>query len=293
MYNAKRFHLIFANLIPQNRLMKELPQRFVTALLVGIVIIGGTLISKYTFGIIFLAISIISSIEYIKITKLRQISLSKRWILIIVNSLVFLLGYGIAIDVLPTRYRILGVLPIFFLFSAGLFGKSSPDYKLSSILISGHAYIGLPLMVLPYVYLHNNDFWPSYVIGILCCVWGNDVGAYLIGKSIGKRKLLPKVSPNKTWEGFIGGLVVAMFVGFVFSLVSENLNTLQWILFGLFTGFGSAFGDLISSSLKRTFGVKDSGNMLPGHGGFIDRFDGFFIGIVFAFAYLSLLGVIY
>ena len=273
--------------------MKELPQRFVTALIVGIIIIGGTLLHKYSFGIVFLAISVISSIEYIKITRLRQISISKRWILIIVNSLVFLLGYAIAIDLLPMQYRILGILPIFFLFSAGLFGKSSPDYRLSSILISGHAYIGLPLMVLPYIYLHNNDFWPSYVIAILCCVWGNDVGAYLIGKSIGRHKLIPKVSPNKTWEGFFGGIIVAMFVGFVFSLISENLSTGQWVAFGLFAGFGSAFGDLISSSLKRTFGVKDSGNMLPGHGGFIDRFDGFFISIVFTFAYLSLLGVIY
>lgn len=273
--------------------MKELPQRVLTALIVGIIIIGGTLLSKYTFGIVFLAIAVISSIEYIKITQLANISATKQWILIIVNSLVFLLGFCIAIDILPKQYRILGILPSFFLFSAGMFGKSSPDYRLSSLLISGHAYIGLPLMVLPYIYLHNNEFWPSYVIAILCCVWGNDVGAYMIGKSIGKHKLLPKISPKKTWEGLIGGLIIAMLVGYVFSLASDNLSPFQWILFGLFAGIGAAFGDLIGSMLKRSFGVKDSGNMLPGHGGFIDRFDGLYISIVFTFAYLSLLGIIY
>ena len=273
--------------------MKELPQRVITASIVGIIIIGGTLLSKYTFGIVFFVVAIISSIEYMQITRLKQISTTKRWLLILANVLVFALGYFIAIDLIPTQFRILGILPIFFLFSAGLFGKSSPDYRLSSLLISGHAYIGLPLMVLSYIYLHKDDFWPSYVIAILCFVWGNDIGAYLIGKAIGTNKLLPRVSPNKTWEGFIGGLVVAMFAGFIFSLVSDNLTLFQWILFGLFAGFGAAFGDLISSSLKRTFGVKDSGNLLPGHGGFIDRFDGFFIAIVFSFAYLSLLGIIY
>ena len=272
--------------------MKEMPQRAVTALLIGLVMIGGTLLNQYTFGIVFLTVCVLATFEFIKITRLGQVSATKQWILVLVNVSVFLLGYLIAINVFPKDIRILGIIPLFLLFSVGLFGNSSPDYRLSSIFISGHAYIGLPLMVLSYIYLHNANFWPSYVIAILCCVWGNDVGAYLIGRQFGKTKLLPKVSPKKTWEGLIGGLVIAMLVGYIFSYFSDNLSGKHWILFGLFAGIGSSFGDLISSSLKRTFGVKDSGNLLPGHGGIIDRFDGFFIAIVFCFAFLSLLGII-
>lgn len=272
--------------------MKEIRQRTITAIIMGFIMIIGTLLNQYTFGLIFLTISVLSSFEYITITRLGLISSTKQWILVIVNAMVFLIGYLIAIDVLPSQYRILGVLPIFLLFCVGLIGKSAPDYRLSSILISGHVYIGIPLMVLNYIYLHNNDYWPSYIIAILCYVWGNDVGAYLVGKAIGKTKLIPKVSPKKTWEGLIGGLFIAMFVGFIYSFFSKNLQQHEWILFGLVAGAGSSFGDLISSSLKRTFGVKDSGNLLPGHGGFIDRFDGFFMAIIFSFAYLTLLNVI-
>lgn len=267
-------------------------QRVTTGLVVGLIFIGGTLLSKYTFGLIFLSVTILASIEYIKITRLDQISYSKKWILTVVNALVFLLGFLIAINVIPNNWRILGVLPIFFLFSLGLFGKSSPDYRLSSILISGHVYIGLPLMVLNYIYLHREDFWPSYVIAIICFVWANDVSAFLIGKHFGKHKLLPRVSPKKTWEGMIAGLIAAMATGIIFSFASDNLSLKQWLIFGLVAGVGASFGDLVGSSLKRTFGVKDSGKLLPGHGGLIDRFDSFFIAIVFAFAYLTLLGII-
>lgn len=272
---------------------KELQQRVLTGLIGGLVIIGGTLLNKYTFGFVFLVISIISTFEYIEITRLKQISATKQWGLVVVNAFVFLLSFFIAIGELPNHFSILGILPIFLLFSAGLLGRSSPDFRLSSLIISGHVYIGLPLMVLNYVYLNKGDYWPSFVIGILCFVWGNDIGAYAFGKWLGKHKLLPKVSPKKTWEGLIGGLISAMIVGFVYSLFSKNLTTIQWILFALFAGIGSSFGDLVSSSLKRTFGVKDSGSLLPGHGGFIDRFDGFFIAIIFSFAYLSLVGIIH
>jgi len=273
--------------------MKEIVQRSLTALVVGIIIIAGTLFSKYTFGIIFLAISVISSREFITITKLDEISTTKKWILILVNAFVFLLGYGIAINLIPENLRIIGIIPMFLLFSAGLFGRTSPDYRLSATFLSGHIYIGIPLMLLNYIYIHESDFWPSYVLAILIFVWCNDVGAYLIGRAIGKTKLIPQVSPKKTWEGFLGGVFLSLLGAFIFSNFSNNLTVTQWLVLGFFSSLGSTFGDLIASSLKRTFKVKDSGSILPGHGGFIDRFDGFFIAIVFAFAYLSLLGVIY
>lgn len=271
--------------------MNELTKRTITAFAIGLVMVGA-LLNQWVFGFIFLSISVLASFEYIKITKLKAISVSKQWILVFVNAFVFLLGYGIAVEILPNNSRILGILPLFLLFSAGLFGKSSPDYTLSSLLISGHAYIGLPLMVLNYIYLHGNTIWPSFVISILLFVWANDVGAYVIGKWIGKTKLAPRISPNKTWEGLVGGLAFAMLIGFIYHYFSDNLSPAQWIIMAAVAGIGSSFGDLISSSLKRTFDVKDSGSLLPGHGGIIDRFDGFFIAIVFCFAYLSLLGIL-
>ena len=275
-----------------NNRNSEFTTRTFIGILIIVVMIAGILFSKYTYGILFLLLTIAASREYIRITGLDRIASTKKWILVLVNVGAFLLGYGIAIEILPLNFRIFGILPMFLLFSSGLFGRSAPDYKLSSTLIAGHVYIGIPLMLLSYVYLHKNDIWPSYVLAILAFVWSNDIGAYLVGSRFGKTKLIPRVSPKKSWEGLIGGLVITLGIGFVYSLFSDNLTPFQWIAMAGFVSIGSSFGDLIASSLKRTFGVKDSGRFFPGHGGIIDRFDGFFIAIVFAFTYLSLLGVI-
>jgi len=254
--------------------------------------IGAILLSKYTYGILFLVLTVAASREYIRITGLDQISSTKKWILILVNVGAFLLGYGIAFEVLPLSFRIFGILPMFLLFSSGLIGRKAPNFQLSAMLVAGHVYIGIPLMLLSYIYLHKNEIWPSYILAILAFVWSNDIGAYVIGSQIGKTKLIPRVSPKKTWEGLIGGFLITLLVGFFYSKFSENLSTLQWIAMAAFVSIGSSFGDLIASSLKRSFGVKDSGRFFPGHGGMIDRFDGFFIAIVFAFTYLSLIGII-
>lgn len=266
--------------------------RVITGILLIIIMVAATLVNKYTYGVLFGILTIVATREYIRITGMDQISLSKKWILILVNLAAFLLGYGIAVDFFPENFRIFGILPMFLLFSTGLFGTSAPNYRLSAMMIAGHVYIGIPLMLLSYIYLHKNDYWPSYVIAILVFVWVNDIGAYGIGKQFGRTKLLPAVSPNKTWEGFIGGLLASIVAGYVYSLFSENLTPFEWMTFGAVASFGASFGDLIASSLKRTFGVKDSGRFFPGHGGMIDRFDGFFIAIVFAFTYLTMLGVI-
>jgi|GEM_PF-739185 len=279
--------------------MSNFSKRLITGLLGASIIVAGTLLSKYSFGIIFFLIMIFSSLEFIAITGLGKMSLSKKWILLLANGSAFILGYGIAIDLFPSVFRILGILPMFFLFSVGLWGRSAPDYKLSAILLSGHAYIGIPYMLLNYIYLHKADFWPSYVIAILFFVWANDIGAYFAGKRFGKTPLNKKVSPKKTWEGFFGGLLFTLLIAYSafylsgFEFMSRNLNLLQWLFLGLIVSMGSTFGDLIASSIKRTFDVKDFSSVLPGHGGFLDRFDGFVIAVVFAYAYLSLLGIIH
>ncbi len=281
-----------ANLRESLKQNNELLVRALTGLSFVTVMIAATLINKYTYGFIFLVVTVISSYEFYKITGLESTSKDNSWVLLFVNVMVFLLGFFIAVNVLPAKFRIFGIIPVFLLFSTGIWGKSAPNFKVPAILISGHAYIGIPLMLLSYIYIHKQDIWPSYVIAILTFVWASDTGAYITGRLLGKHKFVPKVSPKKTWEGFLGGLVFAMLAGYIFSFYSYNLTQVQWIFMSLLVGIGATFGDLIGSSLKRTFSVKDSGHFFPGHGGFIDRFDSFFIAIVFAFVYLSLLGEI-
>ncbi|MDX1911562.1 MAG: phosphatidate cytidylyltransferase, partial [Saprospiraceae bacterium] len=122
---------------------------------------------------------------------------------------------------------------------------------------------------------YGNIYYPNRVLGLLLLVWINDVGAYLLGSRWGSTKLLERISPKKTWEGTIGGALFAVAGGYALSYFIPDYSTRQWLALGLCAALGSNLGDLVESMLKRSVGVKDSGTILPGHGGFLDRFDAF------------------
>lgn len=120
-------------------------------------------------------------------------------------------------------------------------------------------------------------------------IWVNDAGAYLIGSAIGKRKLFERISPGKTLEGTLGGGISALIAGFVISLYINDLSVISWILFSLIVVFGSTYGDLFESLLKRQTGIKDSGRIMPGHGGLLDRFDSTFFVAPATLLYLKII----
>lgn len=117
------------------------------------------------------------------------------------------------------------------------------------------------------------SFSPGLVIGFFLLVWANDTGAYLTGITIGKHKLFERISPKKTWEGFFGGLVIAVVAAWFLSGWLGITGKVEWMLIAVIVSVAGTYGDLVESMLKRSTGVKDSGSILPGHGGFLDRFD--------------------
>ena len=120
-------------------------------------------------------------------------------------------------------------------------------------------------------------------------LWTNDTFAYVVGKKFGKRKLFESVSPNKTWEGTIGGAIFALALAYIMARYFRELYRSDWLIIaGIIVVFGN-LGDLIQSKFKRSFNVKDSGNILPGHGGILDRFDGVYMAAPFVFAYIQYL----
>ncbi len=119
-------------------------------------------------------------------------------------------------------------------------------------------------------------------------IWTFDSFAYVTGTLTGKTKLFKKISPGKTIEGIIGGTTFAVLTAYIISLYSPTLNTVQWILLAIIISLTGTIGDLIESAIKRNAGVKDSGSFLPGHGGFLDRFDSLFFSVPFVFVYLYL-----
>jgi phosphatidate cytidylyltransferase len=132
----------------------------------------------------------------------------------------------------------------------------------------------------------NSETWnPWAFLCYLFIVWGNDVFAYLVGISIGKHKMCPRLSPKKSWEGFFGGVLGSLAMG-AFGAYIVDGNYLLWIGLAAVVSLSSVVGDLAESMFKRDAGVKDSGNFIPGHGGMLDRFDALILSAPFAFIYL-------
>jgi phosphatidate cytidylyltransferase len=136
----------------------------------------------------------------------------------------------------------------------------------------------------------NVIFSPGIIIGFFLLIWANDTGAYLTGMTIGRHKLWERISPKKTWEGLIGGIVIAVLVAWFLSGWLGVVDRIHWVMISLIISVAGTYGDLVESMLKRSTGVKDSGTILPGHGGFLDRFDSAILSFPLVYLFISLLG---
>lgn len=177
-----------------------------------------------------------------------------------------------------------------------LVGKANVFKNRVAAYIAGTLYISIP------IYL-TTTLDPKMVVTILTIVWANDTGAYIVGSTIGKHKMAPKISPKKSWEGFWGGMAFAVGVSFVwYSLLWSDPQSsvaplfedavqqkLLWCAFGVLIAVAAVAGDLIESKFKRLVGVKDSGSMIPGHGGILDRFDATLLAMPVAWIFVNIL----
>jgi phosphatidate cytidylyltransferase len=150
-----------------------------------------------------------------------------------------------------------------------------------ALLIFGLTWIGGSLLFfLGLGWLEEtSEYNPRLFIILLALIWVNDVAAYLIGSFLGKKQFFPDISPGKTLEGFIAGIVFTIIGGYLVFVITDIHSALFWILSGLIISLGASFGDLFESKIKREAGVKDSGNIIPGHGGILDRFDSLFFSV--------------
>jgi phosphatidate cytidylyltransferase len=138
---------------------------------------------------------------------------------------------------------------------------------------------------------HNQPmFSPGIIIGFFLLIWANDTGAYLAGVSFGRHKLFERISPKKSWEGFFGGVVSAVTAAWFLSGWLGVVDRTHWIIIAVIVSVAGTYGDLVESMLKRSTGIKDSGSIMPGHGGFLDRFDSAIISFPLVYLFISLFG---
>jgi phosphatidate cytidylyltransferase len=133
-------------------------------------------------------------------------------------------------------------------------------------------------------------FSPGIIIGFFILIWSNDTGAYLTGMSFGRHRLMERISPKKTWEGFLGGILIACLIALFLSGWLGVVDKTHWVIIALIVSVTGTLGDLVESMLKRSTGVKDSGTIMPGHGGFLDRFDSTIVSFPLVYLFISLFG---
>jgi phosphatidate cytidylyltransferase len=170
-----------------------------------------------------------------------------------------------------------------------LYRKKNKPFQNIALTFLGIIYIALPFSLLYLMGFKEytvTGFKPKIILGFFFLLWTSDTGAYLVGMTLGRHPFFPRISPKKSWEGFIGGVVLTLLIAWVISNYFTFLSTYDWLIIGLIIAVTGAIGDLIESLLKRSLNVKDSGNILPGHGGILDRFDSVIFAAPLVFVYL-------
>lgn len=252
-----------------------LQQRIKTAIIIGIPILFLVFFNDLTRLTFIGLLLVLASIEFLTINagSLKKSPKAIVSLIIGITTALVTFKYGNSYEALLAMSLICNVILIYDLY-----------YQEKSLLqdlpyVFNIFYIVLPLCLLIQHYSMNN--YGAILISILLLIWVSDIGAYFVGKSTGKRKLFPKVSPGKTWEGFLGAGLLTVLFSYVFFSYFKIYNIQTWALIGLSVWLFGSIGDLVESKFKRKVGIKDSGNILPGHGGFLDRFDGFIFCIPF------------
>jgi phosphatidate cytidylyltransferase len=247
-----------------------------------VAMVGAILLSRYAFLALMLVFGFMCLIELQRLLKLKSYF---SYLLLI--GLFYFFGYRETNEYLilillyaSLLVKLILIRDLLVIRKIRLF--ESKKYALAIFyLIASVCFMGL-------ISNYDGKYSPELLLGIFALIWINDTFAYLIGKNFGRHKLFQRISPNKTWEGFIGGVVFSCIGGYLIYIFTETLTVDLWIWTALITSVFGTFGDLIQSKLKRQADVKDSGTLLPGHGGLFDRLDSILFASTFIYGFLMI-----
>lgn len=267
----------------------NLGQRAITAVVGALVVVSASIYSDWTYFIVFATILGFSQMEFYKLTGLDGM-LPLRSFGTFLGVMIFTLTFMIEKEQLPHEYLYL-IFPIVSLtFFIKLYKKTDKKpFTGVAFTYLGIFYVAVPFSLLNLaVFSVDAVYHFEILIGCLLILWASDTGAYFAGTKFGKTKLFERVSPKKSWEGFLGGAFSAIAVAFILSQYFHVIADWKWLVIAGIIIIAGTYGDLIESLFKRSIEIKDSGNGLPGHGGFMDRFDGLLLSAPFITAFLKI-----
>ncbi len=273
--------------------MKGFVERSLTGIAFASIMLAGIIIHQYIFATVFAVFLMLTLFEFYKISENIGYEPSAK-IGLICGFLLFIIFFFAASRVIPQKFVFLAILIPLFTLLPDVFDKRKNGFKNSMITIAGIIYIALPYGLLSFFIYPgssvNPEFYPWVLIGIFLIIWMYDSMAYVFGSMFGRHKICERISPKKSWEGLIGGAVFAVITGILNSLIFHELSLFSWVVIALLIVVFGTSGDFFESKLKREAGVKDSGNILPGHGGLLDRFDTMLFAAPVIFVWITLFG---
>ncbi|HEU5140843.1 MAG TPA: phosphatidate cytidylyltransferase [Bacillales bacterium] len=241
-------------------------QRIITAALAGIFFLGLAVIGGVAFSLLVILMALVGYLEFLRMRKINPYSFPA------------IIGFILVIFIVP-RFEFSLISPVELIMAAFLLllihtvlSKNAFHFDQASFIMLASLYVGFGFHYLIEARVSGNGI--SVLLFILLLIWTTDSGAYFTGRAMGKRKLWPRISPKKTIEGAIGGIVAALIVAVLYQLLFSVSESMVIVVLSAFViAVFSQIGDLVESAFKRHYGVKDSGSFLPGHGGILDRCD--------------------
>ncbi|MCH8330226.1 MAG: phosphatidate cytidylyltransferase [Bacteroidetes bacterium] len=258
-------------------------ERAITGLIFIIVVVTALMLGLETTILLFMVVAGIGLWEYLGFLKEDR----KDLLTMIIGLIIYSLNGLVVMELLDPKALFLIPFLLFIPIIKALMNTKEDAFRMAAAKIFGIIYIIGPLSLTLYLYgiLGLNH---KIILSVLILIWTNDTMAYLVGSQIGKHKLYERISPKKTWEGAVGGILFCLGASI---FVNDNLAPIgifHWLILALIISITGIIGDLVESMIKRSVGVKDSGSIMPGHGGVLDRFDAFIFVIPFVFTYCKL-----
>ena len=286
-------------------LMKAKMNNFVVRTITGVLFVAAVIVCflrPMSMMFFFALVTGMSIWEFTGLVNQREHITVNRFICTAAGVFFFIAVAGFCGELTPSSVFIPYMLTVVYLFCAGLFTRNADPVNDWAYSMMSQMYIALPLSCLNVLAFRYGADGVEYnfllPLSIFVFLWMNDTGAYCTGSLLGRHKLFPRVSPGKSWEGSVGGAIIVVLVAMLMSWVDEShllasfgatetgLTLAQWIGLGLVVVVFGTLGDLVESLFKRTLGIKDSGNILPGHGGMLDRFDSSLMAIPASVVYI-------
>ena len=263
----------------------NLRQRIIYGLIGAAMLLGSVWFSPWTFGLFFAAVQAVMLWEFYRMMRAGGYA-PATWIgvgasLLIIAALVLMFAAneeGTLGDVLVRAVAFLLCLPVVLLLREMVaWPKYSSPFSNMAVTLAGLFYVSFPMILLGVIATTDSAYDYRRIFALLFLIWASDIGAYAAGKTFGKHKMAPQISPGKTWEGWAGGFVLTLVVGWAVGIMLPDIPLAHRLVAAGVVAVFAPLGDLAESMLKRSVGVKDSGSIMPGHGGLLDRFDAFLL----------------